>query len=358
MTDPQSNRQFAGDAGRGDPPGSSGGRPSERAPPRSATDRPAERRRRHGETERERAAADRPPAVRPGDGVPPADRRAVYGQSYSGDTAQSQNMLAKAANMSWIAVVAAAIGMLALGMLLLVWPHVSLTVVAILIGAALFVAGAVRLYDGFIARGRAAACAPPTWSSASWPSSRAVPHEAPRAQPVAVALVPGCLHHPRRGGPDHGRDGRFRPRPARRHRPVQPGRGPRRAVLAGDLADPAADVHGRVAALLRRGPRRARAAPAQGREEPAAPLRLLGCAARTAYAASTGQPRLPWGEGDPEADGQMVARAAGSARATIVPRHRQRRGAGRHAPATAGRAGGRGRWPVAGWLHPACGRPS
>jgi uncharacterized membrane protein HdeD (DUF308 family) len=78
---------------------------------------------------------------------------AVYSESYYGGTARDQNMLAKAAKMSWAVVAAGALGLIALGIMLLVWPNVSLTIVAILIGAALCVAGAVRLYEGFTAHG-------------------------------------------------------------------------------------------------------------------------------------------------------------------------------------------------------------
>jgi uncharacterized membrane protein HdeD (DUF308 family) len=58
------------------------------------------------------------------------------------------------AGMAWTAALAAGIGMLAAGVLLLVWPKATLTVVAILIGAALLVAGVFRLADGIMARGQ------------------------------------------------------------------------------------------------------------------------------------------------------------------------------------------------------------
>lgn len=58
------------------------------------------------------------------------------------------------AGMAWTAALAAGIGMLAAGILLLVWPKATLTVVAILIGAALLVAGVFRLVDGIMARGQ------------------------------------------------------------------------------------------------------------------------------------------------------------------------------------------------------------
>jgi uncharacterized membrane protein HdeD (DUF308 family) len=57
------------------------------------------------------------------------------------------------ARMAWPAALVAAIGMIAVGILLLVWPSATLTVVAILIGAALIVTGLLRLFDGVTARG-------------------------------------------------------------------------------------------------------------------------------------------------------------------------------------------------------------
>jgi uncharacterized membrane protein HdeD (DUF308 family) len=60
-------------------------------------------------------------------------------------------VLAAAAKRAWPAVLVGGLGLVALGVILLVWPHASLTVVAILIGAALVVSGLVRLYEGFTA---------------------------------------------------------------------------------------------------------------------------------------------------------------------------------------------------------------
>jgi len=98
-------------------------------------------------------------AGQPATGQPPAEygrtehAEYAYGESMYGGTTQGQNMLAKAAKMSWTVLLLGALGMIALGILLLVWPSASLTVVAILIGAALIVSGAVRLYEGFTAHG-------------------------------------------------------------------------------------------------------------------------------------------------------------------------------------------------------------
>ena len=74
---------------------------------------------------------------------------AMSGDSMSGD----RNMLGRAAKMSWMVVALGALAMLAVGVMLLVWPHASLTIVAILIGAALVASGLVRLYEGFTAKG-------------------------------------------------------------------------------------------------------------------------------------------------------------------------------------------------------------
>lgn len=53
---------------------------------------------------------------------------------------------------AWPVVLLAALGMLAIGVILLVWPRATLTVVAILLGAALVIGGIFRLVEGFTAR--------------------------------------------------------------------------------------------------------------------------------------------------------------------------------------------------------------
>jgi uncharacterized membrane protein HdeD (DUF308 family) len=63
-------------------------------------------------------------------------------------------MMSKAAKFSWAAVLLGGLCMIAAGIALLVWPHVTLTIVALIIGAALVVSGVVRLYEGFTARDR------------------------------------------------------------------------------------------------------------------------------------------------------------------------------------------------------------
>jgi uncharacterized membrane protein HdeD (DUF308 family) len=52
---------------------------------------------------------------------------------------------------AWPAFMAAGIGSVIVGVILLAWPKETLTVVAVLIGAALIVAGMLRLVDGFTA---------------------------------------------------------------------------------------------------------------------------------------------------------------------------------------------------------------
>ncbi len=87
--------------------------------------------------------------------------RGQYGRDWTGrgeETAEADVrgdvLLATAARQSWPVVAVGALGMIALGIILLVWPHASLTVVAILIGAALVVSGLVRLWEGFTSSNR------------------------------------------------------------------------------------------------------------------------------------------------------------------------------------------------------------
>jgi uncharacterized membrane protein HdeD (DUF308 family) len=103
------------------------------------------------------ATADQ--ATAPPAAVPPQyEPRPYPGQSHQQEPGagaeaafRSDSPLAAAARHSWPAVLLGGLGMIALGVILLVWPHASLTVVAILIGAALVVSGLVRLFEGFSA---------------------------------------------------------------------------------------------------------------------------------------------------------------------------------------------------------------
>ena len=60
-------------------------------------------------------------------------------------------MIAAAAGRAWPGVLLCGLGLIALGIMLLVWPAASLTLVAILIGCAVLVAGVVKLFEGFTA---------------------------------------------------------------------------------------------------------------------------------------------------------------------------------------------------------------
>jgi uncharacterized membrane protein HdeD (DUF308 family) len=69
----------------------------------------------------------------------------------SGTVAEHAEFEPDFARNAWPAFMAAAIGGIVVGILLLAWPKETLTVVAVLIGVSLIVAGLVRLIDGFTA---------------------------------------------------------------------------------------------------------------------------------------------------------------------------------------------------------------
>ncbi|HXZ65469.1 MAG TPA: HdeD family acid-resistance protein [Streptosporangiaceae bacterium] len=77
-----------------------------------------------------------------------------FGAEAAAVDARGDALLAKAARQSWPAVLLGGLGMIALGICLLVWPHASLIVVAVLIGAALVVSGLIRLWEGLTASDR------------------------------------------------------------------------------------------------------------------------------------------------------------------------------------------------------------
>ncbi len=80
-----------------------------------------------------------------------AGQEEIYGQGEMA-VAPVPAAVAAAAKSSWGVVLICGLGLIALGIALLVWPSASLTVVAILIGAAILVAGLVKLWEGFTAR--------------------------------------------------------------------------------------------------------------------------------------------------------------------------------------------------------------
>jgi len=75
----------------------------------------------------------------------PEDR---YGYGAGAPAGASGAMIARTANMGFGALLLGALCLLALGIIMLVWPHATLTLVSILIGAALVATGIVRLWDG------------------------------------------------------------------------------------------------------------------------------------------------------------------------------------------------------------------
>jgi uncharacterized membrane protein HdeD (DUF308 family) len=105
-------------------------------------------------------AAGRTDTERMDTGRTDTSRTAAYGterdraeRAYAyGSPAGMGGVTAAIAGLAWGAVLAAALGVIAVGIMLLVWPHATLIVVAILIGAALLVAGVMRLVDGLGAR--------------------------------------------------------------------------------------------------------------------------------------------------------------------------------------------------------------
>src|SRR5258708_11815831 len=64
----------------------------------------------------------------------------------------AQARLASLGRKAWLVVLAAAVGVVAVGISLLAWPSATLTIVAILLGVSLLVSGLLRLFDGFTAR--------------------------------------------------------------------------------------------------------------------------------------------------------------------------------------------------------------
>ena len=139
MTDPQAGPPDAGRAGPSTGTGA-GPSPADGGPSAAASATAARR-------------ATAPPA-----GVPAQYEPRQHAEPYQEESGigpepglRGDAVLASAARHSWPAVLVGGLGLIALGVILLVWPHASLTVVAILIGAALVVSGLVRLYEGFTA---------------------------------------------------------------------------------------------------------------------------------------------------------------------------------------------------------------
>jgi uncharacterized membrane protein HdeD (DUF308 family) len=86
--------------------------------------------------------------------VVPQQRQAEMGRA-TVEEVVAQRRLASLGRKSWLVVLTAAVGCVAVGVLLLAWPSATLTIVAILLGASLLVSGLLRLFDGFTARDQA-----------------------------------------------------------------------------------------------------------------------------------------------------------------------------------------------------------
>jgi uncharacterized membrane protein HdeD (DUF308 family) len=95
-----------------------------------------------------RAGRHREPGAEAGD---PAYGTDAAGARSSGPGPYERETAAAWAS-GWQVVLLAAVLTLAVGVILLVWPHATLVVVAALIGAALLVTGLLRLISGFTAR--------------------------------------------------------------------------------------------------------------------------------------------------------------------------------------------------------------
>ncbi len=85
-------------------------------------------------------------------------RREDYGRQQYGEEDRGLPggaLVAKASKVSWGLLLLGALGLIAVGIMLVVWPHVTLFVASILIGAALVVTGIAKLWEGFTNRDRA-----------------------------------------------------------------------------------------------------------------------------------------------------------------------------------------------------------
>src|SRR5215469_6825631 len=91
-----------------------------------------------------------PQATVPQQYGPPAERAGMETEA-AAIAGAGDRMVAAAAGRAWPGVLFGGLGMLALGVMLLVWPAASLTIGAILIGAAVLVSGIVKLFEGFTA---------------------------------------------------------------------------------------------------------------------------------------------------------------------------------------------------------------
>ena len=82
------------------------------------------------------------------------EERTVEGRTVEGRTVEERIVrpFEPLGSRAWLAVLTAALATLAVGIILLVWPRATLTIVAILLGAGLVISGLYRLVEGFTAR--------------------------------------------------------------------------------------------------------------------------------------------------------------------------------------------------------------
>ncbi len=85
-------------------------------------------------------------------GRPSAGYDPSPGGGPSGTGSQTYSVPVLPGEHGWLAILAAAVAFLAVGVIMLVWPTATLTIVAILIGIALVVTGLLRLFEGFTAK--------------------------------------------------------------------------------------------------------------------------------------------------------------------------------------------------------------
>lgn len=143
MTDSQANRPDPSDAGGVASPGQPAVPPQPgRASGTAGTGSTG--------TESTRGAADTSPDGLPRPAGPGRDAGGQPSAAAAGD-GPAGALTGALAHAAWTAALAAALGMIAIGILLLAWPSATLTVVAILIGAALLVAGVLKLVEGIVA---------------------------------------------------------------------------------------------------------------------------------------------------------------------------------------------------------------
>jgi uncharacterized membrane protein HdeD (DUF308 family) len=85
-------------------------------------------------------------------GQPPAGYEQNPGGGQSATRGPAYNVPVLPGEHGWLVILTAAVAFLAVGVIMLVWPTATLTIVAILIGIALVVTGLLRLFEGFTAK--------------------------------------------------------------------------------------------------------------------------------------------------------------------------------------------------------------